>query len=278
MCVNQDQCMYIINNSSTLMFIIAAFLSGAPLLAQTPVTPEKQAVSAYATPLHLLGYRSALGDRYEKPGNERTVYTGSLREGSQATATIVTAELPNKIRIQQSGAVAKVIAFDGSRLSARLVEADEDLLETLFGDSPELFFYSLGRTAAWRLIGQNARLDDGRSPIYTGPREDIFQYIDRPTFRAAGITRQKHYYFDSKSLLLSRVRYRIRKAGGADVLVETRYSDWRKVGSQMLPARIERLEDGKARFTFEASEVRTSPAIVDAAFATTGTQLGEPIQ
>lgn len=278
MYVNQDQCMHIFNNSGMFLFFIAAFPGGASLLSQTSITPEKQAVSSYATPLNLLGYRNALGDRYEKPGNERTVYTGSLREGVQAIATIVTAELPNKIRIQQSGAAARVIAFDGSRLSSRLVEVDEDLMETLFGDSPELFFYSLGRTAAWRLIGQNARLDDGRSPIYTGPREDIFQHIDRPTFRAAGITRQKHYYFDSKSLLLSRVRYRIRKAGGADVLIETRYSDWRKVGSQMLPARIERLEDGKARFTFEATEVRTSPATVDTAFATTGNPLGEAIQ
>jgi len=264
--------------SIALRGIAFSLLSCILAFPQTPVIPEKPTAGSYATPLHLLSYRNALGDRFEKPGSERTIYTGSLREGAPAIATVVTAELPNRIRIQQSGAAAKVIAFDGSRLSSRLVEADEDLLETLFGDSPELFFYSLGRTAAWRLIGQNARLDDGRSPVYTGPREDIFQHIDRPTFRAAGITRQKHYYFDSKSLLLSRVRYRIRKAGGADVLVETRYSDWRKVGSQMLPARIERLEDGKARFTFEATEVRTSPAIVDTAFATTGTQLGEPIQ
>lgn len=270
--------MYILSYSYLFLPLVVVLIGGAPMFSQTPVPTEKQAISAYATPPHLLGYRNAVGDRYEKPGNERTILTGTLRDGTQAIPTIVTAELPNKIRIQQAGAAAKVIAFDGSRLSSRLVEADEDLLETLFGDSPELFFYSLGRTAAWRLIGQNARLDDGRSPIYTGPREDIFQHIDRPTFRAAGITRQKHFYFDSRSLLLSRVRYRIRKAGGADVLVETRYSDWRKVGSQMLPARIERLEDGKARFTFEASEVRTSPALVDASFATAGASSGEAIQ
>ncbi len=257
---------------------VAALLGGLPLLPQTPVTPAKPSAGSYATPLHLLGYRTALGDRFEKPGSERAVYTGSLREGTQGIPTVITTELPNKIRIQQSGSSAKVISFDGSQLSSRLAEADEDLLETLFGDSPELFFFSLGRTAAWRLIGQNARLDDGRSPIYTGPLEDIFQHIDRPTFRSASLIRQKHYYFDSKTRLLSRVRYRIRKLGGAEVLVETRYSDWRRVGSQMLPARIERFEDAKVRFTFEASEVRSSPAIVDSAFATNGNTTGGPIQ
>jgi len=193
---------------------------------------------------------NALGNRLEKPGQERLSLVGTWRVvgAVQPRDFAATLEFPDRLRLNVGGPQNRVITFDGQQTKAsQIPAADElDLIETLAYDSAEHFFAAQMQGNATRFLGSRFRTDDGSTPDYDGPYFDIYKIADHiktsEQERAA-----KLYYFNSETLLLERVTYDVNR-GGSEINVETKLSDWRVVDGQQVARRIERLENGKSVF------------------------------
>jgi hypothetical protein len=192
----------------------------------------------------------ALGNRLEKPGQERLALVGMWRVAGtpQPREFAATLEFPDRLRMAVGGPQNRVITFDGQQTkAAQTSTADElDLIETLAYDSAEHFFATQMQGKAMRFLGARFRTDDGSTPDYDGPYFDIYKIADQ--IKASGEERAaKLYYFNSDTLLLERVTYVINR-GGSEINVETRLSDWRVMDGQQVARRIERFENGKSVF------------------------------
>ena len=192
---------------------------------------------------------TVLGDRLEKPGNERLTITGELRSSADSKANDVTAtlEFPDKLRLGiQNGLQNRLIALDKQEIKGQ-PDADElDLIESLTYDSAEHFFNTQIQGNAMRFLGTRFRTDDGSNPDYNGPYFDIYKIADQ--IDSSGEERAaKLYYFNSETLLLERVTYVVNR-NGSEINIETKLSDWRDEDGQKVARRIERLENGKSIF------------------------------
>jgi hypothetical protein len=189
---------------------------------------------------------NALGNRLEKPGQERVSLVGTWRVAgtAQLREFAATLEFPDKLRLTVGGPQNRVITFDGQQ--SKGTADDLDLVETLAYDSAEHFFAAQMQGNAMRFLGSRFRTDDGSTPDYDGPYFDIYKIADHiktsEQERAA-----KLYYFNSETLLLDRVTYDVNR-GGSEINVETKLSDWRVVDGQQVARRIERFENGKSVF------------------------------
>jgi len=212
---------------------------------------------------------NALGNRLEKPGQERLALAGTWRVAgtAQPREFAATLEFPDKLRLSVGGPQNRVITFDGQQTNAaQIPAADElDLIETLACDSAEHFFAAQMQGNAMRFVGARFRTDDGSTPDYNGPYFDIYKIADQ--VKASGEERSaKLYYFNSDTLLLERVTYVINR-GGTEINVETKLSDWRVVDGQQVARRIERFENGKSVFALTISSAELDRRADDGVFA-----------
>ena len=212
---------------------------------------------------------NALGNRLEKPGQERVSLVGTWRATgtAQPREFAATLEFPDKLRLTVGGPQNRVITFDGQQTKAlQVAAADElDLIETLAYDSSEHFFAAQMQGNAMRFLGARFRTDDGSTPDYDGPYFDIYKIADqiKPSEQERAA---KLYYFNSETLLLERVTYDINR-GGSEINVETKLSDWRVVDGQQVARRIERLENGKSVFVLSIRSAGLSRRADDGIFA-----------
>jgi hypothetical protein len=121
----------------------------------------------------------ALGNRLEKPGNERLKLSGLLSQPGQTQPAplIVILELPSKMRVSlQQGVSQRTLVFDGQKAQSSDGKLDQQslaLLETLAYDTVDRFFIGqMGETVP-RPLGDHFRADDGTTPNYPGPFFDI---------------------------------------------------------------------------------------------------------
>jgi hypothetical protein len=187
-----------------------------------------------------------LGDRLEKTGKERLILVGRLRRASKKNedrpARLIL-EFPDRLRLEEQDEVT-VYDNGGFASSNRILKRDErDEVESLLFDSADHFFAAQMRGSATRFLGSGFRLDDGANPHYTGPFYDLYQVADRIAVKQEVRDQQKLYFFNSDSLLLERVRYKIER-GGESVNVEVVMRGWRKVDGQQIPGAITRTEEG----------------------------------
>lgn len=211
----------------------------------------------------------ALGDRLEKPGNERLTVTGTLtRAGEpQPVSALLVLEFPDHLYLElQRGASHQVITFNGTRAAktgGAIGRDEQDLVETLVYDTAEHFFFGQTQGTATRFLGSHFREDDGRQSNYTGPFFDVYRTTEQVEHGTSAQTRTKDYCFNSKSLLLERVAYR---TGDGQQSVEVRIGDWRQFQSQQVPTRIVRFEQGQPALTFVSSSVSLGPSKPDRIF------------
>jgi len=220
-----------------------------PVTAQNPARSNRNDYvrRAQLSP-RLVQNLNALGNRLEKPGQERLALVGTWRVAgtAQPQEFAATMEFPDKLRLTFAGPQNRVVTFDGQQTKAtQTPAADElDLIETLAYDSAEHFFAAQMQGNAMRFLGARFRTDDGSTPDYDGPYFDVYKIADQiktsEQDRAA-----KLYYFNSDTLLLERVTYTLNR-DGSEVNVETKLSDWRMVDGQQVARRIERFENGKS--------------------------------
>jgi hypothetical protein len=226
--------------------------TGAPANRDSVALQPTPSVSSYVRRARLgprLGEAlRLLGDRLEKPGKERLTLVGTLRRqnNQQAIPFRLFLELPRRMRLEEQGAQARVIGFDGREgwaLGAALSAAERETIETLVFDSVEGFFLGQMQGFATRDLGTRFRLDDGRTPNYRGPFYDIYQVSDRIGSGAARRVQHKLFYFNSDTLNLERVRYQIER-NSRTVKVEVQLGGWQRANGQRLQSSITRLEDG----------------------------------
>jgi len=213
-------------------------------------------------------FLSHLGDRLEKPGNERVVYTGTLQRSGETNAApfTLTWELPGRLRLDDYGR-QQITRFDGetvSRSDAASTSFDDELLETLIYDSAEHLFISQMKGAATRFLGSRFQLTDSEedraSSVY-----DIFEVTEPSLVRPNSETQTRQYLFNSDTQVLELVRYRLSR-NGSEVPVEVRLEGWRRSSGQLLPRRIVRFENGTAVITLTISAVAITPRVDDGFF------------
>jgi hypothetical protein len=217
--------------------------------AAQPIPPPPSA-SSYVRRARLwpqLRYASeSLGDRLEKPGKERLILIGRLRRASKKNedrpARLVL-EFPDRLRLEEQDGVTVYENGDFASSNGVLKKNEQDEIESLLFDSVDHFFAAQMQGATTRFLGSRFRLDDGANPHYTGPFFDLYQVTDRIAVKNEVREHRKLYFFNSDSLLLERVRYKIER-NGKQVNVEVTISEWRKVDGQQIPGVITRTEGG----------------------------------
>ncbi|MBS1809056.1 MAG: hypothetical protein JST84_12910 [Acidobacteria bacterium] len=124
--------------------------------------------------------RSALdayGDRLEKPGKERFIAVGALSNTNLSINDKIPvrliAEFPDKLRLEkQTNGKIETTIFDGKtkfKLGGAIKKEEDDELESLVLDSIEHFLAGQMQGQIIRFLGERFRLDDSKSPRYTGP-------------------------------------------------------------------------------------------------------------
>lgn len=223
-----------------------------PVTAQNPASVTRSNRNAFVRRAQLSPRLAqnlvALGNRLEKPGQERLALVGTLRVAgtAQSREFAATLEFPDRLRLVVGGPQNRVITFDGQQTKGTPAADDLDLIETLNYDSAEHFFAAQMQGNAMRFLGARFRTDDGSTPDYDGPYFDVYKIADQ--VKASEQERPaKLYYFNSDTLLLERVTYVISR-GGSEISVETKLSDWRGTEGQQVARRIERFENGKSVF------------------------------
>jgi hypothetical protein len=236
-----------------------AVLMNAGLMAQDKNEGENQGyLKFWQMPEPLQSKYLALGDRMQKPGKERILIHGVLTDSSGSNDTQVVVEKGKKLRVDVSIPKGpKSLRFDGKNAPNKTDEVDNDLLEAMLDDSPEMFFEA-AVTGSFLLVG--LRFADGQGDLY-----DVY---DVPMPAKGNATHQrpsKRYFFNSKTKLLSYVQYRESNEKDAPV-IETRFSDWVIVDEQKAPSTVTRKKQGKVVFTLQGKTVNTAPAAEDALF------------
>jgi hypothetical protein len=158
--------------------------------------------------------------------------------------------------------------LDGHELNAvggTIDSGERDIIETLVYDAADHFFTMQMRGEATRFLGGRFRMDDGSAANYSGPYYDIYQVGDQIKASVDGRQQGKHYYFNSDTLLLERVRYQINR-GGTRVEVDNLIGDWRKEQGQQIARRIERIENGSSVFMLTVGSAILAPRVDDGIF------------
>jgi len=226
--------------------------------------------------------RSALdayGDRLEKPGKERLIAIGGLRNASttanEKLPVRLVFEFPDKLRIEkQNGNKIETTIFDGKKkvkIGDAIKPEEEEELETLVFDSVDHFMaaHMLGKPL--RFLGDRFRLDDGTAVNYIGSYYDIYQIAEQQ-FDANNnkeqTVQQKLYFFNSDTHKLERITYQIESKNEAvKVLVEL--TGWQRLDGQVLPTSLTRFENGKPTITLTINALALSTRANDGIFSTT---------
>jgi hypothetical protein len=229
---------------------------------------DRNRVRASALSGHSRSLLSNLGDRLERPGNERAVYTGSLKRADDSLATpfMLVWELPGRLRLEDYGR-QQITVFDGetvSRTQAGSATFEDELMETLIYDSAEHLFLSQMQGAATRFLGSRFKLkaEEAAQPVY-----DIFEVTEANKARNDSTGQTRQYLFNSDTQVLELIKYPLMK-NGVEVPVEVHLEGWRRIGPHLFPSRIVRLESGAPVFTLAISTATVTPRIDDGIFLT----------
>ncbi len=141
----------------------------------TKATPNPNYLIRTLISPQLMPALSALGNRLEKPGQERLTLLGTITRPQQsktANAARLILEYPDQLRLEeQSGSLVKITLVGpngASKLGGPLQGTDADETESLLLDSADHFFAGKMKGLAIRNLGQRFRLDDGTTKNYTG--------------------------------------------------------------------------------------------------------------
>jgi hypothetical protein len=244
--------------------------SSAVARSQNAPSKVSPPINVAGLPPELRAVATTLGDRLWTPGKERLTISGNMTRSGNTYPATVTFELPNYFRFDEGGQDRDTLAFDGKSSWASygsLKEEDEGLIESFLDDAAEPMFFSLQRGSTMRLIARGAQLEVAKGPVYSGPSASIYEIIGRPWSQHDNGLRQKHYYFDSRTLFPALVRYRVKKSDGSVVLVETARTNWATTSGQAVPGAVSRSESGKSMFAFQVSAASFSAAASDGWFS-----------
>lgn len=218
---------------------------------------------------------TACGDRFEKPGKERLVLTGTITRPKEADsephAFRIISELGGALRVEeQVGAQLQVTVFNRGRVLKRngvITGRDQDLLETLVFDTLDHFVESQANGQAIRMIGSRFRLDGGTEEDYTGPVYELYQVSDHVEIGEKSRIQPKFLYFNTNTLLLDRIHYEVSRLG-LTVRAEVELGNWTDAAGQKVPGMIVRKENGQTTLTLAISSGAFAAGASDGIFDT----------
>ena len=233
-----------------------------------PKSPLPRYFPGYSVPSPMRQIVSALGDRVQKPGNERVIVIGTLKRSGISSTLQVIRQMPGYLRIDEAGGKNRSLAFDFTPLkgSSPIDSEDEDLAESLDDDTAESFLSGLAPGVSIRRLGD---LFAVKGDTGFGATVDIYEMVSPVKFKQDKQPVVKRFMFDSKTGLLRRVVYSA-AAGGSKVLVQTVYSDYSNVGGYVLPGTISRQVAGSEAFAFTRTNASIQPGQADGVFSSTG--------
>jgi hypothetical protein len=208
---------------------------------------------------------AALGERAHVSGQERTIFVGQYVDASGNRPARVTYQIPGLVQLDGFRPGSARVTFDGERSYGVVTRLDDAFLETFVMDTTEGMLVSARRGAGMRLLGRHFLPNPKNFQRYTGPRYDIFEVIAPVRSRNDQLVRLKRYYFDSRTGLLIRTRYRDLTTTPT-VTVETRFTGWRNLDGSAYPERIDRYENGRPIFSFVVTNISLGPRVEAAEF------------
>ena len=237
------------------------------LLAQTAAVtpPAPKYVNPGHVPSPVRGLLANFGDRVSRPGNERTTLLGTYSLGGAPAAVTIIWEVPGRLRVDRADQPNLPLVFDdisGVTNGNSLSQTDANMLETLFDDSPQTFFYLIHHGAGHRYLGGRFRADDGAAKNYAGPWYDIYDVHSPARSQVGTPNRTKRYRFDSTTQLLTSVEYFVTPTQQ----VTTEYSQWTTAKGQAFPGKIVRSERGIVVLTVNITQGAVGPSVSDGKF------------
>jgi len=185
-------------------------------------------------------YAAALGRRLQKPGKCKISAAGTLTRqdtlGQRTESIRITWQYPMKIKLEQAGST---LVFDRHN-PAPSVTADPtaaNILQVLLEDSVEGLFALHQSGAVRRYLGSGFKLEGSKE---SDPGVDVLLLSYPDIFQKKKVI-QKAYWFDSHTKLLGVVGYTSSSGIPTHIVIE----DWRDVGGEKVPFRIERWENNK---------------------------------
>ncbi len=240
-----------------ILVVALCILVGEELAAQADIAKLGERISAKSKPVYfkpselpmsLASHVKAHGNRFESPGKERLVVSGSLKRGANTSSLQIITDLPGKVRIVESGGRGKTLVFDLEKVesSGAIDEVDEDLVEALAIDSVEQFFLQFRSGGVWRPLGHRFQV---KGDTGFGAEVDIYEVVLVSTGRRTKEVRTKLYMFDYRTGLLRRTADTVMR-GGRPVRSETIYSEYSRIDGNAVPGKVQRIVDGIESFAF----------------------------
>lgn len=250
---------YSLSFTGSLLILCAGFVAfPAVAFAQKADKATEVYRDVSQIPIPLQSRYLALGDRLQKPGKERISINGVLSDSSGSNAATLVIEKGGKARIDVPAKNSKSIRFDGKSVSKNVGTEDQELLEALVDDLPEVFIEETASGIGFRLVGRRFEGEKGELC-------DVYEAQMPAKSNPKHLRPIKRYCFDSNTMLLSWVQYPESNAANASI-IETRFNDWIIVNGQMFPSTISRRKQGKVVFTLRAEMVTVAPAEADNLF------------
>jgi hypothetical protein len=216
-------------------------------------------------PSALHSHTAALGDRVLVAGKERTVLNGRIMdEKGKSSSVQLTLQLPGLVRLEGLTSDGPPLVFDGETRSHRNTRTEEALLETFTSDTAEGMLASIKEGAAVQLIARRVSGPSRRQPE-ASRLHDIFEVSGPVRSSATAIERLKRYFFDSETGLLASTQY-LDETFSPPIVVETRFSDWRRVDDSAYPGHVERIENGHTFFSLAVTTIAATPRQNPASF------------
>lgn len=203
---------------------------------------------------------TALGNRLTKQGKERLTLSGTLSRAGVAQPAQVVSEFPNLLGVNNgAGRLASFDELVAARSVPNASPTDDALIETLFYDTAEHFFFAQARGAATRFLGARVSSEEeagnAANTVY-----DLYEVTEDVALDGAAQTRTKRYFFNSDTQLLEVVRYEIER-DGSPVPVEVRIGGWRKVQGEQVAGSVMRLESGQPVLSFVVNSATLAPRV-----------------
>jgi hypothetical protein len=194
--------------------------------------------------------RRRLGQRFQRPGQEVSVTTGTLTSGGNSLPVRIVRTQDDsdgeQVSISIGGGPASLTwtPKDGARSSAQAATGTErSLIERIVLDSPDQFVLAQTRGASYYTIAQWVKpAEAGNSTSYTGPTWDVVR-ITEPSRGTAKkpLSDWRIYYINNSTGMIDKILY---QEQGETVTVEL--TGWTTVGGERVPGQIRWLMSGQA--------------------------------
>jgi len=205
-----------------------------------------------------------MGDRLQRPGNERVILIGRYADQFGTSDIRIVRETPGRFRLDLSDKPNRPLIYDDSTgwSSPSITQLEAAALESLFDDTPDSFFYEVSNGSSYRFLGNGFRANDLGSRNSNGTAFDVYQLFAAVRSPVGVARRGKEFFFDSQTGLLGRVQY----LAPGNVRVVTEISNWQTASGQSFPGTILRKENSSVVLNVALTNFSVGRSVADGTF------------